>query len=86
MMYITIGVIIFLVIFAIVLSAFGGVLEEFRDKFMYIMAAAILIIIGSAVYLSVAVPSFANTSFFGSDAGGTAVTQDNVIGLELREE
>lgn len=86
MMYITIGVIIFLIVLAIVLSAFGGVLEEFRDKFMYIMAAAILIIIGAAVYLSIAMPSLADSPLFGDTDDNAVVTQDDVIGLELREE
>ncbi len=86
MMYITIGVIIFLILFAIVLSAFGGVLEEFRDKFMYIMAAAILIVIGAAVYLSIAMPSLADSPIFNNKETKANVTQDDVIGLELREE
>lgn len=86
MIYITIGVIGILLILAIAALAFGDILSEF-PSFMYMLLGAIVLLIGAAIYLSFAVPSFADTSMFGGGEEKTApITQDEMEGLELIEE
>jgi hypothetical protein len=85
-MYITIGVIGILLLLVIVSLVFGSVLSEF-PSFMYMLLGAIVLLISAAIYLSFAVPSYADSSIFGGGKEKSApVTQDEMVGLELIEE
>jgi hypothetical protein len=85
MMYITLGVVALLILLAIAALVFGDVLSELTN-FMYIVLAAIILIIGAALYLSIAVPSFAHMPVFDSGKDEPRITRDNVQGLNLTEE
>jgi cytochrome c biogenesis protein CcdA len=85
MMYVTLGVVALLILLAIAALVFGDVLSELTN-FMYIVLAVIILIIGAALYLSIAVPSFAHMSVFDSGKDEPHITQDNVQGLNLTEE
>jgi len=85
-MYITIGVIAVLLLLAISAWTLSESLSEL-PSFMYILLGAMVLLIGAAMYLSFAVPSYANTSsFIVKEKKAPNITQDDMIGLELIEE
>jgi len=86
MMYITIGVIAVLLLLAISAWTLSESLSEL-PSFMYILLGAMVLLIGAAMYLSFAVPSYANTSsLIVKEKKAPNITQDDMIGLELIEE
>ncbi len=85
-MYITIGVIAVLLLLAISAWTLSESLSEL-PSFMYILLGAMVLLIGAAMYLSFAVPSYANTSsLIVKEKKAPNITQDDMIGLELIEE
>ena len=85
MIYVTIGVITVLLLLAIAALALGNVLSEF-PSFMFILLGAMVVLISAAIYLSFAVPSYADTSIFTRDKEKAApITQDEMDGMELIE-
>lgn len=87
--YLTIGIAIFLLILAGVLFATGDVLSEFQESFLYLVAGLFILLIGAAVYLSFATPILASgeagTGLF-ERKKDTVITQDEMNGLELLYE
>ncbi|MBD3251999.1 hypothetical protein GF380_06160 [Candidatus Uhrbacteria bacterium] len=82
MIYLTIGIIVTLLIAAGLFYAFSDLLSELDGNFMYVILGAVVLLMGAAIYLGFAVPSLANIQVFESEKP-SAVTQDNMEGLEL---
>lgn len=86
MIYVTFGIVALLVLIAATLHHFSLGFYEFNGAFMLIMMLLVLFMIGSAVYLSFALPSLADTpiSFFNQDSN-QPLTQDSASGIIFEE-
>jgi hypothetical protein len=90
MFWIAIAIIVLLIALAVFLHVGQTMFDGWSNKFLYLVAAILVLVLGAGVFLTHAVPSLANGEFKGtqnaSETKKATIVQDNPVGLKFQEE